>query len=115
MTQIQERDRVLAPSRSGRYYCVLEIISTHVGLDPVQCWDWCTPEEAEEAAWESEGYECTGWFRGKNRAGRARARLERQGLWLSEESKAAMSSGAVLRVDQLVWEPAPASPAMRRD
>lgn len=84
--QTQERERILAPSRSGRGWCVAEL-------------HW----QPAESDLEAEGFEVSGYFSSKSRAGMRRAQLQRAGLWLSPESRAAMSSGRVLRVRDLQW------------
>jgi len=86
-----DRQRVLAPSRSGRFYVVLEIHSRRA-----------SPSGDSET--EVEAFEVSGWVHGKARAGRRRHQLELLGLWLAESSITAMREGRVLRVRDLEWE-----------
>lgn len=83
-----EREHALVASRSGRRYCVLEVLSQGSG--------------DREEDWRLECFEVSGWLR-RQAAERRRQELEAAGRWLDEGSLMQMREGGVLQMRDLKW------------
>ncbi len=77
-----EREHLLLPSRSGRRLVVVELWESEAG---------------------AEAFEVSGYLRTEAAERRLR-RLEAEGCWLDQGTRARLRAGATLKVEELGWE-----------